>query len=376
MMLNSIYSKLGLASLLTLGLQLLFLSFALNLMFDKNSLPTLVLGLVIMAISTAIIFGFIVFVLLSRRLHALSKAVEDFRRSNFTEPVSMTFSNERGDEISRLGFAIEQMQRKISTQIQQSQQIDSHRRELFANVSHDLRTPLTSMRGYLETLLLKTGTIPAKQQRAYLEIALKQAICLGKLINDLFELTKLESDNAAPKLEIFPLSELVQDVIQKFDLIAQEKNVTIESNHTQSAFSTYADISLIDRVFTNLIENAIRHCSPGAVIHLVLGQKENRIIVQVNDTGKGIAPDKLPLIFNRLYRDNADTANGCHSGAGLGLAITKRIIELHGGTIHAESKLGIGTNFQFDLPMGLRASKQLAPKQSQLTSERLQLMPS
>jgi signal transduction histidine kinase len=375
-MLNSIYSKLGLASLLTLGLQLLFLSFVLNLMFDKNSLPALALGLIVVAISTATIFGFVVFVLLSQRLHLLAKALEDFRRSNFTEPVSMTFSNEQGDEISRLGFSIEQMQRKISMQIQQSRQIDSHRRELFANVSHDLRTPLTSMRGYLETLLLKTGTIPVKQQRAYLEIALKQTVCLGKLINDLFELTKLESDNATPKLEIFPLSELVQDVIQKFDLIAQEKNVTIESNHTQSAFSAYADISLIDRVFTNLIENAIRHCLPGAIIHLVLGQKDNRIMVQVNDTGKGIAPDKLPLIFNRLYRDSADTANGDHAGAGLGLAITKRIIELHGGTINVDSKLGIGTNFQFDLPVGLRANKQLAPKQPQFISERLQLTPS
>jgi signal transduction histidine kinase len=375
-MLNSIYSKLGLASLLTLGLQLLFLSFALNLMFVKDNLPTLILGLVIVAISTAIIFGFVVFVLLSRRLHTLSKAVEDFRRSNFTGPVSMDFSNEQGDEISRLGFAIEQMQRKISTQIQQSQQIDSQRREFFANISHDLRTPLTSMRGYLETLLLKTGTIPIKQQRTYLEVALKQAVCLGKLINDLFELTKLESDNATPKLEIFPLSELVQDVIQKFDLIAQEKNVTIETNHTQSTFSTYADISLIDRVLTNLIENALRHCSPGAVIRLVLGQKDDRIIVQVNDTGIGIAPDKLPLIFNRLYRDSVDTANGSHSGAGLGLAITKCIIELHGGTIGVESKQGVGTNFQFDLPMGLRPSKQLAPKQQHLASERLQLMSS
>jgi signal transduction histidine kinase len=375
-MLNSIYSKLGLAALLILGLQLLFLTFALHLMFNKESLPAVALDVVMVAIVTAALFGFIVFVLLSRRLHALSKAVEDFRRSNFTEPVSMDFSNEQGDEISRLGFAIEQMQRKISTQIQQSQQIDSQRRELFANISHDLRTPLTSMRGYLETLLLKTGTIPVNQQRTYLEIALKQTVCLGKLINDLFELTKLESDNATPKLEIFPLSELVQDVIQKFDLLAQEKNVTIESNHTQSTFSTYADISLIDRVLTNLIENAIRHCSSGAVIHLVLGQKDDRIIVQVNDTGIGIAPDKLPLIFNRLYQNGADTANGCHSGAGLGLAITKRIIELHGGTIGVESKLGIGTNFQFDLPMGIRASKQLASKQDKLTSEILQLMPS
>lgn len=357
-MLNSLYSKLGFASLIILGLQLLFLAFALNLMFDKASLPIVAVYVVIAAISAASIFGFVVFVLLSRRLKSLAKAIEDYRRSNFSQPVSMKFSDEHGDEISRLGFAIEQMQRKLNSQMQISQQIDSQRRELFANISHDLRTPLTSMRGYLETLLLKTGSLPVKQQRAYLEIALKQSICLSKLINDLFELTKLEANNAIAKLETFPLSELVQDMIQKFELIAEEKGVTIESNHTESTFSVYADISMIERVFTNLIENALRHSSsPGATVSLVLAQKDNRISVHVSDTGCGIAHDKLPLIFNREFQGDDVSTNYGHSGAGLGLAITKRIIDLHGGTIQVESTLGAGTTFQFDLPAGHRSNK-------------------
>ena len=361
-MLKSIYGKLGLASLLVLGFQLLFLSTALHLMFNKASLPAVAMNVIIVAVSTATFFGFAVFILFSRRLIWLAKAIEDFRRSNFSEPVSMTFSDENGDEISRLGFAIEQLQKKLNSQMLLSQQIESQRREVFANISHDLRTPLTSMRGYLETLLLKAGTLPAKQQRAYLEVALKQAVSLSKLINDLFDLTKLESNNTMANLETFPLSELVQDLLQKFELIAQEKGVKIETNHMVGHFSTYADIGLIDRALTNLIENSLRHCSSGATIRLLLAEKDNRIHIQVSDTGCGIADNKLPFIFNRMFQTNEGATVGCHNGAGLGLAITKRIVDLHGGTIRVGSKVGIGTSFHFDLPAGLRPSITASPQ--------------
>jgi signal transduction histidine kinase len=374
-MLNSIYSKLGLASLFIAGLQLFFLALALPLMFDDASLPTVAVYVVVAVILAASIFGFVVFALLSRRLKLLAKAVEDFRRSNFSQPVSLVFSDESGDEISRLGFAIEQMQRKLMAQMQLSQQIDAQRRELFANVSHDLRTPLTSMRGYIETLLLKRASLTANQQSAYLEIALKQTVYLSKLIHDLFELTKLESNNAATKLETFPLSELVQDVIQKFALIAEENGVKFESNHTQSAFSTYADISLVERVLTNLIENALHYCATGALISITLKQKDARIHVQVSDTGSGIAQDKLPLIFNRMFKANAASTNGYEAGAGLGLAIVKRIVNLHGGDIQVQSTLGVGTSFQFDLPVALRPSKNIAPEPSDLSQKSLQYTP-
>jgi signal transduction histidine kinase len=353
-MLNSITSKLGGVSFLIFSLQILFLLFAMQLMFDKNQLATVAMYIVATTISAACIFAFAVYMLLTRYIYAMAKALEEFRRSNFSEPVFMKFSNAQGDEITRLGFSIEQMQRKISAQLEQSQHIETQRREIFANISHDLRTPLTSMRGYLETLLLKTGTIPVKQQRAYLEIALKQTVYLSKLINDLFELSKLESNVTTAKLETFPLSELVQDVIQKFQLIADEKNVEIKTNHCQSAFSTYGDIGLIERVLSNLIDNALRHCEPGAVISIILSQKDDRINVQISDTGCGIMPDKLPLIFNRHFQGNGISKGNHDAGAGFGLAITKRIIELHGGCIHVISKTGMGTSFTFDLLAGQR----------------------
>jgi signal transduction histidine kinase len=151
--------------------------------------------------------------------------------------------------------------------------------------------------------------------------------------------------------------------------------VKFESNHTQSAFSTYADISLVERVLTNLIENALHYCATGALISITLKQKDARIHVQVSDTGSGIAQDKLPLIFNRMFKANAASTNGYEAGAGLGLAIVKRIVNLHGGDIQVQSTLGVGTSFQFDLPVALRPSKNIAPEPSDLSQKSLQYTP-
>ncbi len=351
-MFKSISCKLGGAALVILSLQVTFLIFTMQLMFNKAHLLTVTLYIVGTTIAAAGTFAVVLYMLFTRRLSAMDNALESFRRSNFSEPIFMKFSDAAGDEISRLSFSIEQIQRKISAQIQRSQDMDSQRREIFANISHDLRTPLTSMRGYLETLLLKTGTIPVKQQRDYLEVALKQTVYLSKLINDLFELSKLESNAAAAKLETFPLSELVQDVIQKFQLIADEKEVLITTNHTQSTFATYGDISLIERVLSNLIDNALRHCSAKATISIMLSQTNNRVHAQITDTGCGIAPDKLPLLFNRRFQVNKTSSDNNQTGAGLGLAITKRIVELHGGKIHVISTLNLGTSFSVDFPAG------------------------
>jgi signal transduction histidine kinase len=126
---------------------------------------------------------------------------------------------------------------------------------------------------------------------------------------------------------------------------------------------------------TNLIENALHYCSTGATISITLKQKDERIHVQVSDTGSGISPDKLPLIFNRMFKGNAASSNGYDAGAGLGLAIVKRIVNLHGGDIQVQSTLGVGTSFQFDLPAALRPSKNIAPQGSDTTRKTLQFTP-
>ena len=349
-MLQTLYSKLSLALLALFCVMGALFIYALNIMFEPGHAGAIVTKISAGALIFALLAGLIVFAMLTRRLRHLAEAVDAFRNSNFSGSVKVPSSNPNGDEIDRLGYAFEQMEQRIGEQMQRLQNIDVQRRELLANVSHGLRTPLASMRGYLETLLLKEGTISPEEQRNYLEVAAKQSERLGKLVSHLFELTKLDAQEVSLNLEQFPIAELLQDVAQKFQLAGKQKNVRIETDLGTPMPAVKADISLIERVMENLIENALRHCTGGAVIRLGLTQSEGYITVSVNDTGSGIAAEDLGKVFDRFYQGNRNHGNG-GGGAGLGLAITKRIVELHGSQINVESTLGRGTRFFFQLPV-------------------------
>lgn len=223
------------------------------------------------------------------------------------------------------------------------------RRDLIANVSHDLRTPLVSIRGYLEVLASKGDSIDAAQRRSYLETAVRQSEHLGTLIDELFELAKLDFKGVALQRESFQLAELASDVLQKFRLIAQGKQISLDLEASHEMPAVDADVSLIERVFDNLIGNALKHTAPGGRVSLRLCAQGAGIQVSVIDNGAGIAAADLPHVFDRFYRA------GAAAGAGLGLAITRRILELHGSTIEAHSDAG-GTRFVFTLPCAVRSA--------------------
>jgi signal transduction histidine kinase len=347
---RTLYSKLSIALLLLFCVMGALIAYVLNIMFEPGHTGATITKVAAGAVVFALLAGLIVFSMLTRRLRRLADAVEAFRNSNFSGSISVPSSNPNGDEIDRLGYAFEQMEKRIVDQVQRLQTIDVQRRELLANVSHDLRTPLASMRGYLETLLLKEGSITPEEQRNYLEVAAKQSERLGKLVSHLFELTKLDAHEVSLNLETFPIAELLQDVAQKFQLAGNQKNVRIETDLGDLMPSVRADISLIERVMDNLIENALRHCTGGAVIRLGLALGDRAVTISVSDTGSGIAADDLGKVFDRFYQGNRNHGSG-GGGAGLGLAITKRIVDLHGSEIHVESSLGQGTRFYFQLPV-------------------------
>jgi signal transduction histidine kinase len=209
------------------------------------------------------------------------------------------------------------------------------------------------MQGYLETLLVKQGTLPPEEQRSYLEIANRHCERLGKLIQELFQLTKLEAHEIEPRFEPFSVSELVQDVVQKFQLAAGKRGVRLESGLTGQQVEIEADIALIETVLENLIENALRHTPRGGSVRVDMEPRAERIAMRVTDTGRGIASDDLPNVFDRYYHVDRGE-KGDAGGTGLGLAIVRRIVELHGGEISVASRLGQGTTFSFDLPMALR----------------------
>jgi signal transduction histidine kinase len=317
----------------------------------------------ILRLSTVMIIGGLLFVLLAglylfylltRRFRRLTAAMEGFTRTDFSEPVPLYPDDRSGDEIGRLEYAFRRMSGRILEQIGALKQTDRLRRELVANVSHDLRTPLASLQGYLETLLLKEGTLSPEEQRQYLEIAAKHSERLGRLVSELFELAKLDSHETPPRLESFSLGELVQDIAQKFRLSAEKKNVRIETDLKTDLPFVRADIGMIERVFENLLDNALRHTPPGGAVRIVLAAENDRVTVRVSDTGPGIPEEDLPYIFDRFYRVEKHRSDGT-GGAGLGLAIAKRILELHGSRIEVSSAPGSGTAFGFHLPIAIIA---------------------
>jgi two-component system, OmpR family, sensor kinase len=290
--------------------------------------------------------GLLLFSQLTRRLTRLAQAMDDFEKNDFRGALPLPGAS--GDEIDRLGAIFTGMAGRIEQQIEELRRADALRREMVSNASHDLRTPLAALRGYLETLLLREGRMTPDEQRAYLKIALKHGERLSALVDELFELAKLDALQIEPRAEPFLLNELLQDVAQKYQLIAENKGVTLRTAMKSTLF-VHADIALIERVLENLIENALRHTPPGGSVALELSSHENRVRVRVADTGSGIAAEELPRIFDRFYRGEESGANP-QSGAGLGLAIARRILELHGSTISAQSVPGEGTVFTFDLP--------------------------
>jgi two-component system OmpR family sensor kinase len=295
--------------------------------------------------------GLIVFRLLTRRLQRLTIAMDNFRVSDFSKPAHYQNSPALAapDEVDRLGATFDQMAGRIVEQIQELKQQDALRRDLVAQVSHDLRTPLAALHGYLETLKLKEGTLTAKQRADYFAIVLRQSEYLTRLVGELFELAKLEAREAALQCEPFSLPELVQDVVQKFQLKADKSEIKLAMELDADLPLVSADIALVERVLDNLIDNALAHTPAGGTVRVPVRRDAQQVILCVADTGEGIRESDLPRIFDRFYQAaDQPSANG---HAGLGLAIARRIVELHGSEINVRSRPGEGTTFAFGLPV-------------------------
>lgn len=297
----------------------------------------------------ASMFGFVIFRHITRRLTILTSAMESFKQHGFNTSIDLPerFNGKPGDEIDKLGATFREMSERITQQVKQLEHNDTSRRELVANVSHDLRTPLASLQGYLETLLMKNNELTDQEKHNYIETALQHCHRLQKLISELFELSRLENQGAELHFEAFSMSELIQDVSQKFQLEAQNKNIAMSVNIPNQPALVSADISLIQRVLENLIENAIKYTPTGGSISINLDNGKNNIATSITDTGQGIPGEDLPYIFDRFYRVDKHRQT---EGTGLGLAIAKRIVQLHNSTIDVVSFPNTGTTLSFNLP--------------------------
>ena len=297
-----------------------------------------------------LIVGLLVFGLLTRRLKRLGSDMRRVSDSKFEAQPSIAPPHGSGDEIDALTLAFIEMSARITEQIEQLRENDRLRRELVSNISHDLRTPLSAMQGYIETLLIKTGTMSHEDRVKYLSIARKHTIRLGTLIGDLFELSKLDSASVTPNLETFSLPELVQDIAQEFQLESEQKNIHLSIDTQADAAYTLGDIGLIQRVLENLVRNAIRFTPAGGEVTVSIAEQPESVRVSVSDNGPGIPDADIPRIFDRFYRA-VDGEEARSDSSGLGLAIVKRILDLHDSRITVTSKVNRGTRFEFDLPL-------------------------
>lgn len=296
--------------------------------------------------------GLAAFRLITRPLRELTAVVQRFETEGIASLQSETPRLERlsrgNDEIAQLGQAFTQMAQHLAAQWRELTLQDQQRRELFANISHDLRTPLTSLHGYLETLLLKAGTLDEAERRRYLEIALDQSRKVGRLAQEVFELARLEYGVVKPEKERFALADLVQDVFQKFELAAEARHQRLKPDIAPGLPVVSADLGMIERVLTNLLDNAIRHTPVGGEIVVQLRAQGAGVAVQVSDTGAGIPGELQKSLFMRPVFMSGSRTDSSGSG-GLGLVIVKRILQLHGSDIQLVQQPDKGAVFRFQL---------------------------
>jgi len=314
----------------------------------RQSLWVIAWGLLFALLASAVTLK-----LMTQPLRQLTSAMDKFRQDGFatqpTQPkVRAPSTLSSSDEVTQLTTTFNEMSERLLAQMRVLQHTDTLRRELVANVSHDLRTPLASLQGYLETLQLMGDKLSAEEKGNYLNVALKQCGQLRHLVNSLFELAKLDADHAAIQPEPFALEELVQDVAQQFELEASTRNITLTTDMPTALPLVSADIGLIERVLRNLIENSLQYTPAGGKIRVRLTADKQHVTIALADTGCGINAEHLPHIFDRFYR--AEKSRNDFSGhAGLGLAIVKRILDLHHSDVTAHSTPG-NTTFTFALP--------------------------
>lgn len=300
----------------------------------------------VITLVAAFLIGLILIAFLTQNLRVIVDTVSKFRNGDLNARVPE--KNTKG-ELAVLARTFNKMADNILRNIDELKKVDQLRRELIANVSHDLRSPLAVIHGYIETLMIKEETLTHEERSKYLKIVLDSSDKLKRLVSDLFELSKLESGQIKADREPFFVSELLQDASQKFKILAEQKSIELQTQIDQSLPMVYADISLIDRVVQNLLDNAIKYTPEKGWIQLNVNRENGNIRVHIENSGEGIPEKDINTIFDRYFK--VDKEKSKIEGTGLGLAIVKKILDLHNSNISVKSVPNHSTSFTFNLPV-------------------------
>lgn len=300
------------------------------------------------ALLVAFLVGVFTFLLMTNSISSITAVVKRFKEGDYSARIEGKASGDLGV----LSTTFNDMADVIVDNFDKISATDKFRQELIANVSHDLRTPLSVMQGYVETLMMKGKTLAEAEKSQYLTVVHDSAKRLSGLVEQLFQYAKLEANLVTPEKEPFLINELASDILMAYRLKADERNIHLHIEAPAALPSVFADIALTERVFQNLLDNAFKFTPDGGSITIQLSETSSGIKIQVADTGIGIAPEEQSYIFERYKQ--AEATKTSQKGMGIGLAIVKKILELHQTTIEVSSEPGKGTAFMFVLPVTTR----------------------
>ena len=314
-----------------------------SMLFGSYALK-LGLGTSLVTLFFAALLGILSVWYLTKNLRELVYAAKRFQQGD----LKYRIKDAEKSDLEGVTTVYNEMADTILADIEKIKSLEGLRRELIANISHDLRTPLAIIQGYIETLQMKDGELTATQRADYLKTINSSGERLSKLIAQLFEYSKLEANQIEPQKEPFLISELANDIHRNYQVLAAQKNIDLKLEMKKDIPLVFADISLVERAIQNLMDNALKFTPENGSVVVKIVPNNNDVEIIIKDSGPGIKTENQALIFER-YRQT--TTGQQKEGAGLGLAIVKKIMELHNASIKVLSRPNEGTAFSFSLPV-------------------------
>lgn len=307
-----------------------------------------ILGIALIGALIGIVLATVLSMLVSRKLIRPLVKMEETARHIAEGEFGRQIEVASEDEVGRLARSFNSMSTQLKEKIEAIERLDSLRQELLSDVSHELRTPLTVIQGFSEAVL--DGLVKSKEQeQLYLRNIIDESERLRRLVDDLLDLKGLEAAQTFDEMEYVVLNKLVQITVERLRHMANSKEIKLALAVPEQNITVWGNIDRLKQVLTNLLDNAIKHSEAGSTVRVELGMKNNCTFISVKNSGPGIPREELENIWERFYKvDKSRSRRG--NGTGLGLSIVKKIVEMHGGKVSAESEPGHGAVFTVYLP--------------------------
>ena len=335
--LNNAYSRITTMPTLTIAQTLIYDNASIGKLFftvDMSETNTVINGIIVDVIIYSIlgvVLGFLAVLYItdriSRPVTEMTRVVRRFTQGDFDERIEYKGQ----DEVGGLAHSFNQMADEINT-------LEAARRSFVANVSHELRSPLSSMKGFL--VAMQDGTIPPDEYPKYLSIVIDESNRMTSMVNDLLDIARIESGEHVLNFEVFEIAELIRRTVITFEARISEKDIDMRIEFSEEQMYVEADKQQIVQVLRNLIDNAIKFTPQGGSITITLSSQRRQAVVTVKDSGAGIAEEDMPYVFDRFYKAEKAHTPGAQAGTGLGLAIVKRIMDAHSQSITVKNDGG------------------------------------